>query len=246
MAVGTLIGSIASRVRSTSAQPTQRAECVLIELGGDTDSPVSSRRFQYFPETLSITKDANWQSTEIPGGSLPLYTWISSGERKVTFTATFSCDLDLDAEDNRSLIGVGGSELRGYEAANVDVPAALAWLEQYRLPTYSAVSQGRAFVTPPKKLRLYIPNSGLGLAGGEPAEGGSALDDAITCVMTSCDTTIESFFANGRPRVATVALSFVQLAQVSGGIRFPHAGPRMLQRIQGTGTQLGYRLLPRR
>lgn len=78
----------------------RRSEIALIDLDERTDA-VKSERYkilQYFPETITDNKAVNWVPKEIPGGSLPLYQWVSSGERQISFTAKFSCDVDYGAD----------------------------------------------------------------------------------------------------------------------------------------------------
>lgn len=260
MALAFALASLASRIHGGNVQTTPPADCVLFELGGPNDSPTpgSAKRLQYFPESLSDTKTVNWQTKEIPGGSLPLYQYIGSGERTIGFTAVFTSDIDLIVASNAATNLVGGAQSldegltsQALRARNVDIRAAVAWLRQYQLPTYTGTSgQGRAFISPPKKLRLYIPNSGIGLAGGEPASGGNALHDAINCILTQCEVTWEAFFPSGLPRKVSVQLTFAQIAQMGGSVQFPHAGPHMAKAVEGSigdaRNSLGYRLAPRR
>src|SRR3972149_5875366 len=63
--------------------------------GNPNEFLVAPLRFQYFSESITDSKAINWNAREIPGASLPIYQWISSGERSVSFTAVFSSDLDL-------------------------------------------------------------------------------------------------------------------------------------------------------
>lgn len=166
------------------------------------------RKFQYFPESVQDTKAVNFQQKEIPGGSLPLYQWVSSGERILTFQATFTTDTDPEEVSAEQL------KLAGVENMNVDVGAALTWLRSFMMPTYPR----GGIVIPPQKLRLFMPGSGVDIIGGEM--GGM---DSILCQMTQCDITYEAFFPNGKIRIANVQLSFVQLAQKRGLVSFPDA-----------------------
>jgi len=236
-----VIGSIS---RAVGAAPVAERPCdlVLIPLldDGSNDPQADMMRFQYFPESIQDTKAVNYQQKEIPGASLPLYQWVASGERLISFSATFTSDADLAADpriagllDNRS----------GLQDRNVDVRSAVAWLRQFQFPHYRSGSsstsgaaggggggagangQGVSFISyPPKRLRLFIPNSGIGIAGGNPANAQGALfPHSVTCVMTQCDVTWDAFFPSGMPRIATVSLAFAQVPQDGAGVRFPTA-----------------------
>lgn len=204
----------------------RRADVVLYELHEKDDSLVGNPlAFQYFPETLSDSKAVNYQQKEIPGGSLPLYQWVSSGERLITFTAIFTSDMDV--------IDVPQSRQGATSRDNIDIRAALLWLRRHMLPRYSsessnttnpvahrqtAATRSRTFA--PRKLRLYIPNSGLGLAGG----GRSAADisdDAVTVLLTQCEINYQGWFPSGLPQSVEVQLSFAETPQIGGRVFFP-------------------------
>lgn len=101
----TTLGTLAAGIQNVSA--VRRSEVYLTELGED-DRPLVTdsfkfdftqnvpqwRKFQYFPETISDTKQVGYQPKEVPGGSLPLYQWSNSGERAISFTAVFTTDID--------------------------------------------------------------------------------------------------------------------------------------------------------
>jgi hypothetical protein len=201
----------------------------IVELGPDDDVPVSAQAFQYFPESISDNKAVNWQTKEIPGGSLPIYQWVASGERTVSFTAQFSSDIDLALLSQAAFgdfqVQVAKTRLKstGTEERNVDVRSAIAWLRQYMLPSYDSVGQR---TIPPPKLKLRLPQSGIGLAGGDSLAT-SQDADVILCVMTSCDVTWEKFFATGNPRLASVSLAFAQIPQYQGVVSFPHRSKAM-------------------
>lgn len=183
--------------------------------------------FQYWPETIADTKAVNYQQKEIPGGSLPLYQWVNGGERLLSFTAIFTTDVDLLAnqpadpesflsgDDNKMVDRLSAS---GVGSRNTDIRAAVAWLRQYMLPSYDDGNTflGRPLTKSPKRLILLLPNSGIGLAGGD-----SVNVDSVKCVMTQCDVNHEQFFPNGLPRITTVSLAFAQIAQEGGQIVFP-------------------------
>lgn len=221
----------------TSSTSTKTSSCYLIELDKSTDALVKNRNgqpayvgFQYFPETLTDSKSINYQQKEIPGGSLPLYQWVASGERLLSFTAVFTCDVDYGrgvpasatstAEVEQQVSGQEALRTRlknvGQLRRNPDLRGAVAWLRRYMVPTYDA-----SFTYAPNKLRLFLPNSGIGYAGG--SDGVYSNPDSIACVMTQCEVTYEAFFPSGWCRALSVSLSFAQIPQFNGGVFFPNA-----------------------
>lgn len=231
--------SLASALQSKL--PNKTANAYLIELDKKTDAPVKGKNespyvmFQYWPETIQDGKNINYQQKDIPGGSLPLYQWVSSGERLISFTAVFTCDVDYASAQSvqpdppgatSASVDVARTELAGRLKAagqirrNPDVRGAIAWLRRYMLPTYDGTFDA-PITRAPNKLRLYLPKSGIGVNGGSDSTATSI--DSIYCVMTQCEVTYESFFPSGLVRVATVALAFAQIPQFRGGVFFPSA-----------------------
>lgn len=212
----------------------KRSMATLISLMPDSDKPDTAQAFQYFPESISDNKAVNWQTKEIPGGSLPVYQWVASGERTISFTAQFSSDIDLAllVTDVGAFAANAAKERlksSGQGERNVDVRSAAVWLRQYMLPTYDSVKQR---TIPPAKLKLNLPQSGIGLAGGE--NNFTSQDaDSILCVMTSCDITWEKFFPSGNPRLASVSLAFAQIPQFNQVVSFPGRTTAMRDAAEG-------------
>lgn len=226
------------------------SEVIIIPLADDGTPDLQTfgapLRLQYFPESISDSKTMNYQQKEIPGGSLPIYQWVSSGERTLAFTATFTTDVDLISDPQlAALIQAPTSGLRD---RNVDIRSAIAWLRSFTLPRYvngssgggggssvqglapttSGGGNGTSGITyttlPPRRVRLYIPNSGIGVAGGMfSAQSQQALPDSVVCVMTQCEVEWTAFFPSGFPRIATVQLTFAQIAQMGQSVVFPSA-----------------------
>ena len=212
--------------------------------------------FQYFPESISDTKAVNYQTKDIPGGSLPLYQWTSSGERIISFTAYFTSDIDLCAGGPQTQAAYGANDpnpmfanlsSQGLASRNIDVRTALYALRRFLFPIYQkqGTQPGQPLTQSPPKVMLVFTGSGLGLLGGfgqmpdSPSASAAspssvkfnAVDmDAITCVMTQCDVTIEALFPSGAIRIASVQLSFAQIAQLGGQVTFPSFGPQDIQR----------------
>lgn len=239
--------------QSLFAQTDQRrADVVLYELHERTDeidarSPLA---FQYFPETLQDTKAVNYQQKEIPGASLPLYQWVSSGERLISFTACFTSDVDVrEVEQART-----GPDKR----RNVDIRSALLWLRRFLLPRYTSESGPSPSASPytrsrtfaPRKVRLYIPNSGIGLAGGGRSSA-DVSDDALNCLITQCEISYESFFPSGLPQSVEVQLSFAEVPQIGGRVFFPAASSEVDdlvyegRKLGSTDSVFAYNVKPR-
>jgi hypothetical protein len=229
------LASLASRASAFTTEKRSHAYLlVLRDRNGVPDEIVSAVSFQYFPESLSDSKATNWQAKDVPGASLPMYQWVNSGERSISFTAVFASDVDPfpvggPATPSQAEAASFKNRLRtnGVAHNNVDVRSAVAWLRRFMLPTYS---QSQSATLPPPKLILYLPNSGIGIAGGETALG----VDQMLCVMTQCEVSWEKFFPSGNARVASVNLGFSQIPQYQNAVRFPQAG-RIMERISTTG-----------
>lgn len=203
----------------TSTLHKQKGDCLLVELGDD-DAPAigfaSGLAFQYFPDSIHDSKKVNYSAKDIIGGSLPIYQWVNSGARVISFNAIFSCDNDLISESapsglNASLISIGENR------RNVDIRSAVLWLRHYMFPRYGESGTGATVPKPPRKLYLQIPGSGIGLAG----MGSAAEPDSVTCIMTQCEVVYNAFFPSNLPRMATVSLVFEQVPQLKGKISFP-------------------------
>jgi hypothetical protein len=236
----TALASLATALIPGLATKTSRA--IIIELGDD-DSIMeeSALDFQYFPDSISDSKSINWAPKEIPGGSLPLYQWVNSGERRISFTSVFTTDVDFSTKGQggglQAASLVGRLKSSGSHYRNIDIRAAVYWLRRFLLPRYGDdTAVGVPLTKAPHKLQLHMPNTGIGRAGG--AGGGTCRRDWLTCIMTGCDVTWESFFASGFPRVATVSLSFAQVAQYKGQISFPSA-TYLDEEIKGASTEGG-------
>lgn len=256
------LGTLAAGVRPVSA--VRRSEVYITELGAD-DLPIVAgagageraivaqyRRFQYFPESVSDSKQVSYQPKEVPGGSLPLYQWTNSGERTISFTAFLTTDIDhlsaqqsvgTDRPENESVgdqTAPPGVEIRtssigttidrvsnrlqaaGALQRNPYIPAAIAWLRRFMLPRYGEnVEVGVPLTRPPHKLLLHLTGSQIERGGG--VGGFSVPGGGILCVMTGCEVSYEKFFPSGNPRKVSVDLSFAEVPQRGGSVRFPSA-----------------------
>jgi len=250
------LGSLATGLRTV--MNSRRSEVYMIELDRD-DRPLSAtsrgdagtgvvpgggapsdtrRKFQYYPDSITDTKQVNYSTKEVPGGSLPLYQWVNSGERTISFTAVFTTDVDHYAfRSLDTFLTASGGEFElaakaqaaaerlravGVNERNAYIPGALAWLRRFMLPRYGEQSEvGVPFTEPPRKLYLVFPGTNIHWSGGD---GGFSANSALLCIMTQCDVTYEALFPSGNPRIVTVQLSFAEVPQKGGSVRFPRVG----------------------
>lgn len=99
---------------------------------------------------------------------------------------------------------------------NVPIEAAIAWLESKTYPVYNKNNTRRP-VSPPPKLLLYLPNSGIFSGVGNV---GGLSKDFMTCLMTNCSIEYEAFFRSGAPRIVSVSLEFVETIQVGSSWKY--------------------------
>ena len=161
---------------------------------------------QYWPESLSDSKGANWQSKDIPGAPLPIYQWVNGGERPLSFTATFSRDMDGE-------IGVDVDE----DKHNVDIDAAIAWLRMLSSNDYQKDGDMEAAVAPPT---LWLSFMGMALGYNDSASVPkiSTYDSGVYVILNSVEVERTDWFPSGRPRFATVSLSFFETMQIGAGV----------------------------
>jgi hypothetical protein len=169
----------------------------------------STQAFQYFPERVTDNKAVNWASREIPGGSHPIYSFISGGERSVAFDAIFTDDTGDDSSllDKFSLTGFG-NPLSGSRKDTVDVAAAIAWLRKYLYPKYNK----SGISAPPPLVIVYFPNSNLVSGDGIPG--------SLVGFINRADVTYEAFHRNGKPRIAVVNVEIKEVVQISAQWKF--------------------------
>lgn len=229
------ISSLSSVIKAAFGSDPVKASLMPIDEDGSPVSPVSQVRnrtlnamglsfefyFQYFPETISSSKGANWVSKSIPGGSHPLYQFVGCSDHVISFPAVFTADeRPLSGQSLLDLVSGGislskvasGLGIGAPKKHNTDVAAAVAWLRSYLLPSYDNGSSG---MKPPGTLRLFLPNSGINGLVSNAVTGKSIITpDSIDVLMTQCDVVYESFHRSGHPRVAVVQLSFFETIQV--------------------------------
>ena len=222
-------GIVTQLTGGTQTKPRLKQAYLVALLEGQPDVPpwanfANNIPFQYWPETISDTRPAEWNPRAIPGGSHPIYQWTHSGERRITFTSLFTNDFEIEDEGHgegglidsavnslqtaATTIGLAGTpEPPGAQVRKVDVAAAISWMRWFTYPYYDPED---VRVYEPAKCLLVLPGSNIGFDGS----------DSITCVMTNCDVTYQAFFVNGKPRIAEVSLGFAEVIQRGDRVRF--------------------------
>lgn len=226
--------------KSLTSLNARKSAIKLLRLKPEDDKPDGSAlALQYWPDTFNDSASVNYAKKPVPGGSLPLYQWISNGERTLSFQALFTTDVDITKwiqQQPRSNAREGYTDAlkaAGLESRNIDIRAALIWLRSFRMPTYNADGT----YLPPAKVVLSIPGSRIGLWSGDTGTGREA--DSITAVMTTCDIEIRASFPNGNIRIAAVTLAFEEIAQKEGIVNFPGYGKRISDTfVNGSNTSV--------
>lgn len=219
----TIIKELAAAIFDSGKKPVTAA----IEQGYETRSMgltgTSAVSFQYFPERITDSKTANYASKEIPGGSHPIYTFVSGGERVISFDAIFCNDSDGEGAIGTGLLGSvlnalmggGGSKINNQDRKDVvDIAAALNFLSALMYPIYKD-----NISNPPPLSVIYLPKSGIMAADG--------ILDSFVGILTSRNITYESFHRNGTPRIAVVSLEFREFIQTSDTWQFVNSDDLM-------------------
>ncbi len=173
--------------------------------------------FQYFPEKITDSRSAEYASKIVPGGSHPIYTFISGGERSISFEAIFT-------NDNNP---VSTAKEQPY---SVNIPQALRWL---RTATYPTITAGGISKAPPLVV-VYFPNSGISGVEDDAGAGfaaspgfgvfasnlSSTTGSKIIGIMSSSNITYEAFHRDGTPRIVTVSIEIKEVVQTKENWRF--------------------------
>lgn len=213
---------------STGGEKVEKTSPNTLSAGslGSTKAP-TWQAFQYFPERVTDTKSANYAQKEVPGGSHPIYTFINSGARVISFDAIFTNDTNPVEKSTLENVLSGNFISRDVKRKDtVDVAAAIAWLRQYLYPEYSD-----NIALNPKLLTVYLPESGIVGHGGIPG--------SIIGIMTRCDVAYEAFHRDGTPRIAVVSLEFHEIVQTSANWTF--VGASEVKAIDSNRVTLEYK-----
>lgn len=200
---------MAGLLSSSLAKSLMNQKLATMYLGpikGGAEAYAEERAFQYWPESISDSQSSNYATMDIPGASLPLYQFVSLGERSISFTVYFSRDEDGEISGGFGF-GVGSPEEVQEGKHNVDINGAVAWLRSLQYPAYP-----KNTYEPPHILKLYTPGVVLSAKG---------VKEGMTCILTQMSVNWMSFFPSGVPRIATVDLTFNEIPQdPKVGIKF--------------------------
>jgi hypothetical protein len=162
-----------------------------------TMNPIGYQAFQYYPEKISDSKSVEYTSKSIPGGSHPIYTFISGGERTISFDAIFVND-----EGPPLSVLEGGLRIATWKPRKEvqDVAGGIKWLRYCLYPTYK-----NGVAKAPPLVILYLPESGI--------IGDGNKKNSVIGILTRADVTYESFYRNGTPRLAVVSCEIKEVVQ---------------------------------
>ena len=150
--------------------------------------------FQYWPESLSDSQGVEYASNPIPGGSHPLHQYVGGGERTISFDATFTSEIeDSSIADKHS--GIPSAPY------TVDIRAAIARLESFKLARYPRNGMNSR-VIPPPQLVLVFPGTNLGRNS-----------DHVVVILKELSWNYISWFPSGVPRVVQTSMSFSESVQ---------------------------------
>lgn len=167
-----------------------------------------SMELEFWPSTLSDSKDVNYEVKSIPGSSVPIRHWVSSGERKISFTVVLVCEVDpgqnLGSAGGTSIPIVNsqiGKHLQQYSSTArgiVDINKAVRWLRSFMYPSYD---QNDGHSIPPHQMMVIFPGTQL----DERLRESSFLGQVVGCPVE-----YKLWFPSGAPRFATVELTIAQ------------------------------------
>lgn len=196
------------------------AEFIIMPLtrdGRENDALGGKRILQFWPQSIESSHGSNWQDKDVPGAPIPLNQWVSGGAHTVSFQVTFSRDMDGDITPGSSgFVGDGVPE----DKFNVDVEAAIAWLQMLRTHSYEKIGDGTVAVAPPT-LWIYAVNVNLG-ANSAAAAAFNHKAGGLYCTLRDVGVSRMNFFQSGRTKYANLQLSFNETMQVGGGI-YPYS-----------------------
>ena len=165
--------------------------------------------FQYWPASLQDDYQVEYAEHSIPGGTHPLYQWVSGRGRTITFQAVFTSEVNTKRSLGNFSGTVAAAGARGLADLSpsapytVDVAAGLSMLRSWMRPKY-AEDAGLGTTAPPPILTLVLPGT----------EINGKNKDSINVILRAAPITYEAWFPNGQPRVATVDLTFSEVVQV--------------------------------
>lgn len=228
------MAGLISLTRSTESFSSTRegsTDVVLIRMDPRTEELLKpSLRLQYYPDTITDSKQVNYQTREVPGASLPLYQFINGGERLISFTVHLAADLDVDSSDLDAL------DSKGLSRRNSHILASLIFLRSCMHPFYEGTGSDTLTYPPPKVLLKFTGEERLDLLGGVASN--SPQDGAIITHLVSADIEFSAFFPSGRPRRVDVSVSFAQEAGYQDTVVFPSYDIELDNLLKSNGISL--------
>ena len=206
-----ILRSLASAIGlKGSAEAVTASICKVNDLGGQADKPVV---FQYFPESITDARSPNYSVRDIPGGSHPLHTFVSGGNRTITFQVMLTQERNPEGSGGGGLIGaLVSANQNKIDKWNSDIGATIAYLRSFTYPDYQSQTASKGVAKPPPAAIVYLPNSGIISSDSIPG--------SFVGYMTQCDVTYEYFHRDGTPRIVVVSLSFAETVQIGRDWKF--------------------------
>lgn len=176
-------------------------------------NPRDILHFQYWPQSLTDDYAVNYAEHQIPGGSHPLYQWVSGNGRTISFEAIFTSEINTTRGFAGAFSGLGGvSTIANLSSAiipsspyTVDITAAMSRLRSYMRADYPKGGQ-QGLAAAPQILTLVVPGTKL-----------NGKSDSVNVILRAAPITYEAWFPDGQPRVATVSLTFSEVVQLPTG-----------------------------
>ena len=172
-----------------------KAKPFTITLKAKNDPVLRSREFPW-PEEFSLSREANYASIPIPGGTGSIHQWTGTSGQNLGITLKLFRDI-RPREDLPLLTGlVVNPQSPENKKFNRDIISDFQFLDQLILPKYERTLDGQ---------RPLPPYVGMFTFGGlEVFYGGR---DYCICIVKSVEKQITRTFPNGEPRAATVTLA---------------------------------------
>lgn len=173
-----------------------------------------AKTLQYWPESFSDSKGANFQPKDILGAPLPIYQWTNGSERQFGFQVVFSRDIDGKIPDEVD-----------EDKFNVDVDAAIAWLKMLSMNDYVG-----GFAVAPPVCWMWLEGTDLGYNRKAAAIQRSGLggNAGVHVFINQADAERTNWFQTGTTRYATVSITCVETMQIGADI-YPYGRSDMLE-----------------
>lgn len=166
--------------------------------------------FQYFPEKISDSKGVEYASRTVPGGSHPIYTFISGGERTLSFDVIFANDKNPEPPtltglfSGKAAFDASSNARQDVSEGTSSIPEAIKWLRSFLYPEFGITNDA---ISAPPLAMFYLPNSGIVGTGNVP--------DSIIGILTQANVSYEVFHRNGAPRLVVISVELKEVAQIS-------------------------------